>query len=69
MVFGVIWRKTGKKKAGENIPNPEMPVEYERKNIPYDFTEDCIAVMKIYEKVKQEERMAGYGCQAADKEI
>ena len=35
----------------------------------YDFTEDCIAVMKIYEKVKQEERMAVYGCQAADKEI
>ena len=25
-------------------------MEYERKNIPYDFTEDCIAVMKIYEK-------------------
>ena len=49
MVFGVIWRKTGKKKEGEKIPNPEMPVEYERKNIPYDFTKDCIAVMKIYE--------------------
>ena len=53
MVFGVNWRKTGKKKEGENIPNPEMPVEYERKNIPYDFTEDCIAVMKIYEKVSR----------------
>lgn len=23
MVFGEIWRKTGKKKEGEKIPNPE----------------------------------------------
>ena len=41
----------------------------ERSVDAYDFTEDYIAVMKIYGKVKQEERMAVYGCQAADKEI
>lgn len=41
----------------------------ERSVDAYDFTEDCIAVMKIYGKVKQEERMTVYGCQAADKEI
>lgn len=63
-----MWRKT-RKKEGEKIPNPEKPVEYERKNIPYNFTEDCIAVMKIYEEVKQDERMAVYGCQAAKKKF
>ena len=41
----------------------------ERSVDAYGFTEDCIAVIKIYGKVKQEERMAVYGCQAADKEI
>lgn len=31
MIFGVIWRKTGKRKEGEIIPRPGARVEYKGK--------------------------------------
>lgn len=68
MVFGVIWRKTGKRRRER---------KYQIQKRQWSMKEKIFRMIllklhccnEIYEEVKQEERMAVYGCQAANKEI
>ena len=68
MVFGVIWRKTGKRRRDKKHQIQKRQWSLKEKIFRMIFLK-LHCCHELYEEVQQEERMAVYGCQAANKAI